>query len=108
MNKRGVDAKQQVIQNTHSGMYFFHNQVDESIYDLCTHEGFILHKKDADKLDHLNLFEIKGDRRMKYMNVIFSVRDEDVSRVKYEIRDKEKLPGDLMSNYSIDPVNEPE
>ncbi|CAI2372624.1 unnamed protein product [Moneuplotes crassus] len=53
------------------------------------HSGFILHKEDLDKVDEKNLFEIQGDRKMKYMNVFFSVSEKLMTQVKSEIDQNE-------------------
>lgn len=58
------------------------------------HSGFILHKTDINKVEDKHLFEIQGDRRMKYMNVFFSVPEEFMTKVRQELDPSQDLSTD--------------
>lgn len=58
------------------------------------HSGFILHKVDVDKVNEQNLFEIQGDRRMKYINIYFSVTETFMNEIKKEMNPKHEVSTD--------------
>jgi len=74
------------------------------------HEGFILHKNDINKVDEKHLFEIQGDRRMKYMNVFFSVSEQFMMNVRSEIGTRQDISvhEDQRSIIRIDARKRPE
>ena len=65
------------------------------------HNGYILHKKDVHKVDDKHMFEIQGDRRMKYMNVFFSVSQEFIAKIKNEINTRDKSGDRISMNISM-------
>jgi hypothetical protein len=58
------------------------------------HSGFILHKADIGKVDEKNLFEFQGDRRMKYINIYFSVSEDLMNGVRKEMKPRQNVSVD--------------
>jgi hypothetical protein len=58
------------------------------------HNGFILHKADVNKVDDKHMFEIQGDRKMKYINVFFSVSEDYMNQIKKEMDPKHDISTD--------------
>ena len=65
------------------------------------HWGYILHKHDVSKVDDKHMFEIQGDRRMKYMNIFFTVSEDFMAKIKTEMNTRDKSADRMSMNISM-------